>query len=69
MPKKNKTGKQTIKEILESANSAQYCMNCQYSYINEDNGNGYCKFTREDERRFYPKNIKEYDTCDHWKKK
>lgn len=55
---------------IEEANTSQYCLNCDFSFLREEDGGGYCKFQR-DEAPYsgYLKPIQEYTSCDHWKKK
>lgn len=59
-----------LKLAREEANTSQYCLNCEHSYLREDDGGGYCKFQR-DEAPYsgYLKPIHEYASCDHWRKK
>lgn len=48
------------------AKKSQFCVTCQFSYIQHDTGYGYCKFVTE---AMSIKNINEFDTCSNWKKK
>lgn len=63
--------KDIFANAVEEANSAQYCINCDHAYLREEDGNGYCKFQRDDSHYHggYLKPIHEYAFCDHWKKK
>ncbi len=69
--RQRKLSDQTKKLLEDAINKEQhYCITCKYSYLNDLTGSGYCKYTaRKQAGVMVPKNITEFDTCKHWKKK
>lgn len=60
----------TINTAVGSAANSKYCINCQFSYIREHDGNGYCKFHEEGkDHGIHLKPIVEFGVCGHWEKK
>lgn len=53
---------------LTKIKKVKLCVNCKYSYLQNDHGTGFCKYEEPDAKykMSHPKTIKEFDTCSHW---
>lgn len=60
-----------IQKLVEEGKTTKICLNCKYSYIQEETGFGYCKFVHMSDKLMvlYLRNIEETYVCNHWEKK